>query len=55
MGLRADDLIKLDEVNEFNSNMENKRLHPNTPAVCNTCDWKGRLKDCPTEMDSEGW
>ena len=24
-------------------------------ATCQECDWKGKVEDCNTEMDSEGW
>jgi len=35
---------------------ENKfRIPDYAEARCNVCDWKGKVKDCPVEIDSEGW
>lgn len=44
-----------EEICRFNMDPKNKSLHPSTPAICNICDWRGKLSDCEIEIDSEGW
>jgi len=36
-------------------NKDEFTLPDDTPVICCECDWKGKLIDCETEMDSEGW
>lgn len=33
----------------------NRKAYGDVPVTCGECDWAGKVDDCETEMDSEGW